>query len=215
MGRQSRPPRHNATSDPAQERPVVRSLTEWVVLALLIEAPAHGFALSKDLTADSDLGRIVTVRRPLVYRALDRLVEAGLATPLHTEPGDSGPARTVYRPTNAGSAAAEGWLSTPVDHVRDLRVEFLVKLRLLQRRDRSDRQLVDAQRASLDETIARLIERPGTGATVGAGAGVVPSSAEERGPQSGEPVVSDVVDLWRAHNALAVSRFLDELQAER
>ncbi len=193
--------------DGEEERSAVRSLTEWVVLALLVEAPAHGFALAKGLTPDSDLGRIVTVRRPLVYRALDRLVEAGLAVPLQTEPGDSGPRRTVFRPTTDGSAAAERWLSTPVEHVRDLRVEFLVKLRLLQRRGRSDRLLVEAQRASLDETIARLIERP-RGTAVdhhGAATGGSPESSQDLG-------APDVVDLWRAHNASAVSRFLDELQ---
>ncbi len=42
------------------------SLTEWVVLALLGERPAHGFALARELAAGGDLGRILTVHRPLV-----------------------------------------------------------------------------------------------------------------------------------------------------
>ena len=70
------------------------SLTEWVVLAVLVEAPIHGFAIAKELRPDTDLGRILTVHRPLVYRALDRLVAAGLAEPHHTEPGAAGPTRT-------------------------------------------------------------------------------------------------------------------------
>lgn len=161
-----------------------RSLTEWVTLALLVEGPVHGFALAKILAPGSDLGRILTVRRPLVYRALDRLVADGLAAPRQTEPGDAGPNRTVMAPTADGVAAVNRWLITPVDHVRELRVEFLVKLRLLERRGRSNRRLVVAQRAALDQTLTGLIDKE----------------------------APDVVDRWRAHNATAAALFLDELQ---
>ncbi|MGH8947639.1 MAG: PadR family transcriptional regulator, partial [Acidimicrobiia bacterium] len=69
------------------------STTEYVVLGLLTEGPTHGFAISKVLQPGTNLGRVITVRRPLVYRALDRLVDAGLAEPAHTEPGAAGPNR--------------------------------------------------------------------------------------------------------------------------
>lgn len=161
-----------------------RSLNQWVTLALLVEQPAHGFALAKALAPGSDLGRIVTVRRPLVYRALDRLVADGLAAPQQTEPGDAGPNRTVMAPTAQGVTAANRWLITPVHHVRQLRVEFLVKLRLLERRGRSNRRLVAAQRAALDETLTGLVAQ----------------------------AAPDVVGRWRAHNASAAAMFLDELQ---
>lgn len=167
-----------------------RSLNEWVVLALLVEQPSHGFAIARALTPDSDLGRILTVRRPLVYRALDRLVGAALVEPVQVEPGDAGPNRTVYRSTARGRAAVDRWLATPVDHVRELRVGFLVKLRLLERRGRSRRALVTAQRAALDDTLRHLAAR-----------------AEDGG--------GDVVDRWRAANARAVGSFLDGIDAAR
>ena len=128
------------------------SLTEWVVLAVLVEAPIHGFAIAKELRPDTDLGRILTVHRPLVYRALDRLVAAGLAEPHHTEPGAAGPARTLHQPTLTGRRAADAWLDRPVTRVRDLRMEFLAKLRLNQRRNRDLSHLVDAQRSALAGT---------------------------------------------------------------
>ena len=84
------------------------SLTEWVVLALLVEGPAHGFALAKHLQPDADLGRVVSVHRPLVYRALDRLVAAGLAESHHTEPGRAGPRRAVHGATTEGRDALDG-----------------------------------------------------------------------------------------------------------
>ena len=160
------------------------SLTEWVVLALLAERPTHGFALARDLRRGSDLGRILTVHRPLVYRALDRLVEAGLAEPRRTEPGDAGPNRVVHRATRRGRRAAEAWLRRPVGHVRDLRIEFLVKVRLVERRGADRVPLISAQRDALADTFAHLA--------------------------GGEPDI-DVVDRWRLHNARAAERFLDEL----
>ena len=98
------------TPDASHNGPPELSLTEWVVLAVLVEAPIHGFAIAKELRPDTDLGRILTVHRPLVYRALDRLVAAGLAEPHHTEPGAAGPARTLHQPTLTGRRAADAWL---------------------------------------------------------------------------------------------------------
>lgn len=162
------------------------SLNEWVVLALLAEHPSHGFALARDLEAGSDLGRVLTVRRPLVYRALDRLVAVGLAVPHHTEPGAAGPNRTVHVATSEGRRAVQRWLDRPVDHVRDLRIEFLVKLRLQARAGRDPVELVAEQRHALAETLDGLL-------ALDAGA--------------------DEVDLWRHHNAAAVAAFLDDLGA--
>ena len=73
-----------------------RSLGEWAVLGLLSEQPAHPFALSRHLGPGGPLGRVLTVRRSLVYRAVGRLETDGLATAQRTEPGESGPERTVY-----------------------------------------------------------------------------------------------------------------------
>mgnify|MGYP001490619824 CR=1 FL=1 len=112
-----------------------------------------------------------------------REVAAGLAEPHHTEPGAAGPTRTLHRPSRTGRRAADAWLDRPVTRVRDLRMEFLAKLRLNQRRNRDLSHLVDAQRSALAGTFERL---------------EAPSS-------------TDVVDLWRSHNADAAKAFLDEL----
>lgn len=159
------------------------SLTEWVVLALLAERPTHGFAIARELQAGSDLGRIFTVHRPLVYRALDRLVKDALAEPHQVEPGDSGPNRTLHRPTRRGRGAVDRWLDRPVGHVRDLRMEFLAKLRLNQRQGRDPAALIRAQRSALAPALDHLTSMPG----------------------------DDVVDLWRGHTAAAARDFLDHL----
>lgn len=176
------PPDHpDRTHDRADggDRPGL-TLNDLVVLAVVGEEAAHGFALARAVAPGSDLGRIVTLRRAQVYRAIDRLVALGLVEPLTVEPGDAGPNRTVLGITPAGREPLEAWLARPVAHVRDLRIEFLAKLRLLERRGTDPRPLIEAQRRALGPTLDRL--------AVGK--------------------AGDVVDRWRAHNAEAVERFL-------
>jgi hypothetical protein len=108
-----------------------------------------------------------------------------MAEPHTTEPGDAGPNRTVHRATPVGCDAVEQWLDRPVAHIRDLRIEFLAKLRLNQRRARDAGRLVAAQRGALADTLDQL-----TG---------------------DEP--ADVVDMWRRSNATAARQFLDHLAA--
>jgi PadR family transcriptional regulator AphA len=161
------------------------SLTEYAVLGILAGGSAHGFAISKQLAAESDLGRIITVRRPLVYRALDRLVEAGLAEPGHTEPGNAGPNRLVHRITANGRSALNRWLNRPVDHIRDMRIEFQLKLALLERLGRPPRVLIRRQRAALAPTLSAL------------------DSLSDS---------TDSLELWRRHNAIAAGTYLESLE---
>ncbi len=167
-------------------KPLQLSPTEYAVLGLIAEGPTHGFAISKDLESDGPVGRIFTVRQPLVYRALNRLVEAGLVEPVRAEPGDAGPQRVVHRITSLGRRHLMSWLSQPVEHVRDLRIEFLLKLVLLHRSGSSLLALVEKQRAVLNETLTAL-ENPAAGTT-------------------------DPVELWRKHNAAAAAAYLVDLE---
>jgi PadR family transcriptional regulator AphA len=161
-----------------------RSTTDFVVLALLAEQPRHGFAIARELQPRTDLGRILTVRRSSVYRSLDRLVAAGDAVADDAEPGDAGPDRTPVGITPTGRDLLQGWFAEPVAHVRDLRIEFLIKLRLAERTGRDPRDLVLRQRRALDETLRKL-SRPSHGA--------------------------DMVERWRRHSAMAARQFLDEI----
>ena len=161
------------------------SVTEYAVLGVLAEGPSHGFALSKELAAGSDVGRVFTVGRSLVYRALDRMVEVGYAEPVTTEQGE-GPKRVIHRITGPGRRRLHQWLVEPVGHVRDLRIEFLLKLAFLERGGDSPLELIRKQRATLESTLTAL-DDPGT-------AGV------------------DHVELWRRHNATAAATYLEELE---
>lgn len=104
------------------------SPTEWAVLGLLSRSSQHGFALAKSLSADGDFGHVWTVRRPLVYRALDSLSADGLIAFGDAEPGDGGPPRRSTTITAKGRTALRKWLKEPVQHVRDARSLLLLKL---------------------------------------------------------------------------------------
>lgn len=172
----------NETSEETEPR---LSVTDYAVLGLLAEEPGHGFAVAKKLVSDTEVGRIFTVRRPLVYRAIDRLDVAGYIATVTTERGE-GPERVIYRPTPGGLRRLRRWLTEPVEHVRDLRIEFLLKLALLRRTDKSPLALIRRQRKVLDSIISAL----------------------------DDPDIDpdDHVELWRRHVAAASGAYLRDLE---
>jgi DNA-binding PadR family transcriptional regulator len=163
------------------------ALPEWTVLAVLREAPAHGFAIAALTAPAGALGRVWQLPRPVVYRALSRLAAAGLAAPAVVESGP-GPRRTVYEITPAGTAAVDEWLAEPVRHVRQLRSHLLMKLALLARRELPLGPLIAAQREVLTP-IATAIAAEGDDA---------------KGFDA-------VLLTWRHSNVTAALRFLDEI----
>ncbi|MBV9660178.1 MAG: PadR family transcriptional regulator [Acidimicrobiales bacterium] len=165
------------------------SLAEHIVLALVAEHATHGFAVARLVGPGATMGDIFRIPRPIVYRALDRLLAAELIEVDEVQPSPTGPQRTRYRISSAGREMVDAWLAVPVAHIRDIRTEFLVKLVLLERSGMDIDPLVGAQRRTLAPIIAALGERdPGRG-------------------------FDRVVHSWRRQTALAALRFLDDLAA--
>jgi PadR family transcriptional regulator AphA len=128
-----------------------------MVLCVLCEGRAHGFAVAAVLGPDGALGRIWQVAKPVTYRCLDRLDILGLIRPAGTQAG-KGPVRFLWQATSAGERAAQSWLTRPAGHVRNLRSEFLVKLALARRAGISTGALAQAQQAELAPIAAALGE---------------------------------------------------------
>jgi DNA-binding PadR family transcriptional regulator len=165
------------------------SLGDHAVLGLLAERPRHGWAIVRELAPSGDVGRVWTLSRPLVYRALDHLSTLGLIRATRTEPGD-GPRRTIHAVTPAGRRALDRWLAAPVEHLRDVRTELLVKLVVAERLGIETRPLLRAQQRELRPIIAGLRE-----------------AASAPG--------ADLVDAWRHESAQAVQRFLERTRKSR
>jgi DNA-binding PadR family transcriptional regulator len=160
-------------------------------LGLLVEEPRHGFALVKAMAPDGDIGRVWSLPRPLVYRALSTLQIKGLASVMGPEPSDVGPRRLLVKPTDEGRRLLLHWLSTPVEHLRDWRSLLMLKLALISRMGEDPRPLLDAQ-ARRFAPLVQVLERRATEASNG---------------------FDRTLMLWRLESARAAVRFL-ELAAE-
>jgi len=158
------------------------------VLGLLCERRTHGWDLVRALRPGGEVGDVWSCSRPLVYRAIDVLVEQGLVDRHGAEESAVGPSRTLLAPTTAGRRALGRWLGAPVAHLRDVRSELILKLLLAERLGRSTERLLERQRrvfAPLERSLARRLEA---------------SAGFER-----------TLALWRHTNAEATLRFLDQL----
>ena len=161
-------------------------LGEWASLGILYPAPSHGFAIAARLKPDGDVGRVWSLSRALTYRSLDQLARRGFIHVVGEEPGIAGGNRTILAATRTGRAQLRTWLATPVDHLRDLRSELLLKLIIAEicaidigpMLDRQHEHI--AQRA--EAITAHLEAQPG-----------------------------DVVALWRSESSNAALRFLERL----
>jgi DNA-binding PadR family transcriptional regulator len=160
------------------------SLSDWVVLGVVAERPTHGWPVVRALAPDGEVGRVWTVSRPLVYRSLATLLADGFVEECGETEGVRGPQRTIVRATRRGRAALHRWLDEPVDHVREVRSELLVKLALLERAGRPSAPLLARQRERLEPVFAAVTTK-----------------------RSGDGFES-VLASWRREQALAVQRFL-------
>jgi PadR family transcriptional regulator AphA len=167
------------------------SAGEWAVLALLREAPAHGFALARAMAPGGEVGQVWAVRRPLVYRALETLEQRELIRPAGTVPSQSGPQRTILEVTPAGARALTEWLRRPVSHVRDARSLLMLKLLFLSRKGADATPLLTAQRAEFSAHAETLV------------AAVEQTDGFDR-----------TLLLWRLHTTDAALRFTETLLAE-
>jgi len=162
------------------------SVLDQMVLAIIGEAPKHGFAISKELEHDPSLAAVIRIRRPLVYRSINCLLAAKLIRESKVEPGDQGSQRVIYMATAIGKAASTTWLNAVVEHPRDARIELLAKFVLRSRRKLKNQQLAKRQKKLFELQAAKL-------------------------KISAEMATDDVrlVSLWRVENINAMIRLLD------
>lgn len=129
------------------------------MLCLVGEGTTYGLVLARLLAPDGSLGQIWSVPKAMVYYTLQQLELLGLIRATGEQQASLGKARLVCEITPAGRAAADAWLNTPVEHVREVRSELMVKLALHDRAGADSRPLVRAQLARLRPAAAALDDR--------------------------------------------------------
>jgi PadR family transcriptional regulator AphA len=162
---------------------------DLTVLALIGERQTHGWAVAGKLARGGEVGQIWAVSRPIVYHALEKLERAGLIQAVGLERGGRGPHRVIYAVTDEGRRELDAWLEGPVEHVRDIRSVFLLKIVLTERVGRDPEALLVGQRNALVPLLA-LLE----------------AQADDTGPElPGETTVA----AFRLETASAIVRFID------
>ena len=118
---------------------------EYILLGLIKEQPAHGYALYDRLRNTSELSLIWQVKRSKLYYLLDKLETEGLLSVSVSRRGPY-PDRKVYQLTSAGKKALGIWMNSPVMSSRYIRLAFLSKLYfLLKENEEGTAELIDQQ----------------------------------------------------------------------
>jgi DNA-binding PadR family transcriptional regulator len=120
---------------------------EYVLLGFIEQEPHHGYDLFKKLNSMESIGMVWRIKQSQLYALLERLEEDGLLTSLIVT-GDSRPNRKQYQLTSVGRQTFYAWRDSPVQHGREIRIEFLAKLYFAIKSDlETTLNLIDEQKA--------------------------------------------------------------------
>ncbi len=108
---------------------------EYILLGLILEEPAHGYALYEKLRSTKELTQIWQVKRSKLYYLLDKLESDELLVSSITSQSPY-PDRKVYQITAHGIDLLEKWMYSPVMSSRYVRLAFLSKLFFVLRQNR-------------------------------------------------------------------------------
>jgi PadR family transcriptional regulator, regulatory protein AphA len=131
------------------------SPSEYAVLGLLRRKPAYGYELQPLLRGSNGLGRVNPVEPAMVYAILKSL--SGLELIEGAWDYSEYPGKAIYRITDEGEATFERWLSHPVSRMREVRLDFLIKLYFLLQDDKiRARDLITVQIAACADYVREV-----------------------------------------------------------
>lgn len=117
---------------------------EHATLGLLGLRPMHGYEMAR-LFADDDLVSVCPVEQSLLYTYLRNLEERGLVRWDERRVGNR-PPRKLFELTASGREELDRWLKLPVGRIREIRIDFLLKVYFLHQTDEvAERALVADQ----------------------------------------------------------------------
>ncbi len=107
---------------------ITTSLTiEHALLGFVYDQPSYGYEIYQQLTLPAGLWQVWRMKQSQLYALLAKLEEEGYLTAT-LQPQEARPPRKIYSLTETGRASFEQWLTRPVVHGRQMRLEFLAKL---------------------------------------------------------------------------------------
>lgn len=134
---------------------------EHAILGLLDQedGSGHGYDLARNFADGQPLANVLRLEPGMLYHHLKKMEKSGWVVST-TEPQSSRPARQVYHLTDAGRTELQRWLAEPVQHTREIRLEFLVKLYFAERMDHDQaKTLIEGQLDELRSWLGALSEQ--------------------------------------------------------
>ncbi|MCL5125248.1 MAG: PadR family transcriptional regulator [Deltaproteobacteria bacterium] len=133
-----------------------RNPAEFAVLGALDGQDSHGYRLITFL--QDNLAGVCWLGRSQIYALLTKLEHEGLVKFERMEQ-ENFPARKVYELTTQGRNVLNEWLLKPVSYMRDLRVEFLIKLFFARLKSTTvEQNLLKSQLDLCEAKLSRLIK---------------------------------------------------------
>ena len=114
---------------------------DYMLLGIIEQKPTHAYDLYRQMTGSEELKTLWTFRQSRLYAVLDKIEKNGLIT-THIDPASALPVRKICTLTPEGEATFEGWLHSPVEHMNEIRSDFLGKLYFLKDRPQTERAAV-------------------------------------------------------------------------
>jgi DNA-binding PadR family transcriptional regulator len=190
------------TAEPASRtgrKPTDPVAAEFALLGMIARTPGgeiHGYDLSR-MFSGSALGKIVRIEPGMLYHYLKKLARTGYIT-TRVEQQSGRPDRQVHTLTREGEEALRTWMSAPVSSTREIRLDFLVKLYLLQRLDPAQADaLVRNQRRIMRERTTRL-----------------QAQVDDAQPADPDNTFGDMVLRLRLSQTLAALSWLDSISTQ-
>lgn len=117
----------------------------------------HGYDMARYFR--EDLSEVCPLEQSLLYSYIRNLEKRGLIDWTEERVGLR-PPRKVYRLTQLGAEHARNWLKIPVQRLREVRTDFLVKLYVLHELDRKAEQILLAEQIEVCEVYrTELVDR--------------------------------------------------------
>ena len=136
------------------ERPLLPG--EYAVLGLLAVEPRHGYDLARVMAGE--LASVCPVEQSLLYAYLRNLEARGLVEWEEVRAGRR-PPRKIYAPSEEGWAAFRAWMHLPVERMREVRQDLLLKVYFLRAIDpAAERRLLQRQVEVCEHYAAREAE---------------------------------------------------------
>jgi PadR family transcriptional regulator, regulatory protein AphA len=98
---------------------------EYALLGILMSGPKHGYEMHSYFSSHMD--QFWRLSMSQIYALLKRMEKKGVVTS-KAELQNNKPAKKIFFITPTGKEGFLNWVYSPVNHVRNLRIEFMAKL---------------------------------------------------------------------------------------